>query len=203
MRGYYFITDAASSSAGILRDAEKAVACGAAIVQYRNKDAATGVLLREAALLKKICAGTGSRLVINDRVDIALAVDADGIHLGRDDLPYAEARRLLGRDRIIGLTVHSVTEAREAESAGADYLGVSPIFQTATKSDAGNPCGIGTLKAIREACRVPLAAVGGIDLFNIRAVVEAGADMVCAISAVAAAPDMAAEIRKFQKEFGL
>jgi len=203
MRGYYFITDAAFSRAGILNDAEKAVACGTRIVQYRNKEATTGVMFREAALLKRICAGTGTRLVINDRVDIALAMAADGVHLGQDDLPYGEARRLLGSDKIIGLTVHSLQEALQAERAGADYLGVSPIFPTGTKSDAGSPCGLETLRAIREACRVPLVAIGGIDLSRVQGVIQAGADMVCAISAVVAGPDVTAEIKKLQKEFGL
>jgi thiamine-phosphate pyrophosphorylase len=203
MRGYYFITDASLSAAGILGDAEKAVACGTRIIQYRSKEASTAVLFREAMLLKRICSGTGSRLLINDRVDIALAVDADGVHLGQDDLPYGEARRLLGRDKLIGMSVHSVQEALQAERAGADYLGVGPIFQTATKGDAGSPCGIETLRAIRQACRVPLVAIGGIDLSRVQDVVQAGADMVCAISAVAAGPDVASGIKKFQKEFGL
>lgn len=203
MRGYYFITDASLSMAGILSDAEKAVSCGAGIIQYRNKKAGTGTMFREAMLLKRICAETVTRLIINDRVDIALAVDADGIHLGQDDLPYEEARRLLGPDKIIGLTVHSVQEAVQAEHIGADYLGVSPIFDTATKTDAGCPCGIDTLRAIRQACRVPLVAIGGIDLSNIHAVIQAGADMACAISAVVTKPDVTAEMKKFQKEFGL
>jgi thiamine-phosphate pyrophosphorylase len=202
MRGYYFITDAALSAAGILSDMEKAVSSGVKIIQYRSKDAQTRDLYNEAHLLKIMC-GSATRLIINDRIDIALAVNADGVHLGQDDMPYHEARRLLGKDKLIGVTVHSVREAFDAEHIGADYLGVSPIFSTATKSDAGKPCGVETLRAIREACKIPLVAIGGIDLSNTGAVIEAGADMVCAISAVVTKPDVAAEIQKFQKEFGL
>jgi thiamine-phosphate pyrophosphorylase len=203
MTGYYFITDASLSAAGILSDAGKAVSCGVRIIQYRNKGAGTGVMFQEAMLLKKICAGTGTRLIINDRVDIALAVDADGVHLGQDDLPYEEARMLLGSGKVIGLTVHSAQEAVHAERIGADYLGVSPIFHTATKNDAGNPCGIETLKTIRKACRIPLVAIGGIDLSTLQEVIRAGADMACSISAVVTKPDVSAEMKKFQKEFGL
>jgi thiamine-phosphate pyrophosphorylase len=203
MKGFYFITDPTHSSKGIASDAVKAVAAGVKIIQYRNKAAETRVLYDEASHMKNMCMGSGCRLIINDRIDIALAVDADGVHIGQEDLPYQEARKLLGKDKIIGVTVHTIDEAVTAERIGADYLGVSPIFATGTKPDAGMPCGIEMLKAIRSVCRIPIAAIGGIDLTNVRQVIEAGADMVCAISAVVAKPDVAAEIRKFQKEFSL
>ena len=203
MKGFYFITDSTLSLKGIVPDVEKAVAAGVKIIQYRNKAAETRVLYDEARHMKNMCMGSGCRLIINDRIDIALAVDADGVHIGQEDLPYQEARKLLGKDKIIGVTVHNIDEAVTAERLGADYLGVSPIFATDTKPDAGKPCGIVMLKEIRSACRIPIAAIGGINLVNVKMVIEAGADMVCAISAVAAKSDVAAEIRKFQKEFGL
>jgi thiamine-phosphate pyrophosphorylase len=203
MRGYYFITDASISVAGMMSDVKKAVAAGVEIIQYRNKAAETRALYDEARLIKHICSGSGSWLIINDRIDIALAMDADGVHIGQKDMPYLEARRLLGKGKIIGVSVHNVEEAIEAVDLGADYLGVSPIFATATKSDAGQPCGVETLKAIRRACRVPIVAIGGIDLSNVGAVIEAGADMVCAISAVVTKSEVATEIRKFQRGFGL
>ena len=203
MKGFYLVTDGEHSAAGVLSDAARAVEAGTRIIQYRNKTAETRTLYDEAMSLKNICAGTGCLFVINDRVDIALAVDADGVHIGQEDMPYAAARRLLGAKKIIGVTVHGVDEAREAESAGADYLGVSPIFATATKADAGAACGVGTLAAIRRACRIPLAAIGGIDLSNVDAVITAGADMVCAISAVVSRPDVAGEILKYQGKFSL
>jgi thiamine-phosphate pyrophosphorylase len=203
LRGYYFITDPGLSAAGLKSDCEKAVACCVEIIQYRNKEAATRTLYDEALLIKKICMGTSTRLIINDRMDIALAVDADGIHIGQEDMPYHVARRLLGKDKVIGVTVHTREEAIAAQGLGADYLGVSPIFATDTKLDAGRPCGVEGLKAIRDACSIPIVAIGGINLSNIKLVIEAGADMACAISAVVAKPDVSAEILKFQKEFGL
>lgn len=203
MKGYYFITDESLSAAGVMSDVRQAVAAGAEIIQYRNKTADTRKLYEEARLIRGICAGTRSRLIINDRIDIALAVGADGVHIGQEDLPYAESRRLLGGDAIIGVTVHTVVEAKEAEAAGADYLGVSPVFATGTKSDAGAPCGVETLAAIRKACRVPVVAIGGIDLSNADECIAAGADMLCAISAVVTRPDVAAEIIKFQRKYGL
>lgn len=203
MKGYYFITDHTLSVAGIVHDASQAVAAGVRLVQYRNKSASTRDLFAEALSLKRMCSGSSTRLIINDRVDIALAVDADGVHIGQDDLPYAETRRLLGNGKLIGVTVHTLEEARLAEAQGADYLGVSPVYATSTKTDAGKACGLETLSAIRLACHVPIVAIGGITLANLSDVITAGADMVCAISAVVTKPDVASEIRLWQKEFCL
>ena len=203
MKGYYFITDEGLSAAGIMHDASQAIAERVRLIQYRNKSAATRILFEEALQLKRLCAGTSTRLIINDRVDIALAVDADGVHIGQEDLPYADTRRLVGKNKLIGVTVHSLEEARLAESQGADYLGVSPIFATGTKPDAGDACGIETLSAIRRACRIPIVAIGGITLNNVADVLAAGANMVCAISAVITKPDVADQIRIWQKEFSL
>jgi thiamine-phosphate pyrophosphorylase len=203
MKGYYFITDESLSAAGTMSDVGKAVAAGARVIQYRNKTADTRRMFDEARRIRDICAGSGTRLIINDRIDIALAVDADGIHIGNEDMPYDEARRLMGGGKIIGVTVHDVGEAVEAERRGADYLGVSPIFVTGTKADAGAPCGIEMLAEIRQACSLPLVAIGGIDLSNADDVIGAGADMVCAISAVVTKPDVSEEILRFQRKFGI
>ena len=199
MKGYYFITDAQLSRAGNLSDVKSAVAAGAAAVQYRCKDGTSAALYAEARALKEIC---GRRLfIINDRVDIALAVDAGGVHLGQDDLPLLVARTLLGPSKIIGVTVHSVEEARQAAAMGADYLGVSPVFATQTKPDAGRPAGLKLIREIRAAVKVPVVAIGGIKLANAREVVRAGADCVCAISAVVSGKDVVAEIGRFQALF--
>jgi thiamine-phosphate pyrophosphorylase len=200
VRGYYFITDAGLSRNGSLADVRQAVAAGVTVVQYRCKGADTRALYREALALKKICQGR-ALFIVNDRLDIALAAGADGVHVGQDDLPCVVARRWLGRRKIIGVTVHTMAEARQAEADGADYLGVSPIFSTATKKDAGAPAGIALLKKIRKVTRLPLAAIGGITLENAAAVIAAGADAVCAISAVVTKKDVAGEIRKFEKKF--
>ncbi len=199
MRGYYFITDAGLSRAGNLSDVSQALAAGVRVVQYRNKLAPVGSMCQEAQKLKKLCAG--ARFLVNDRVDVALAVEADGVHLGQDDLPCRQARRLLGPGKIIGVTVHSVAEALAAQEAGADYLGVSPIFATATKNDAGGPGGVALITAIKERVSLPLIAIGGINLANAPGVIRAGADGLCAISAVVTKADVRAEILKFQELF--
>jgi len=199
VRGYYFITDSKLSLAGNFNDVSMAVACGVSVVQYRNKNAKTREMYEEAVRLREICRDT--LFLINDRVDIALAVDADGVHLGQSDMPCEAARRLLGDKKIIGITVHNLAEAVEAESVGADYLGVSPIFQTATKPDAGKPSGISLIEEIRANVDIPLIAIGGIDHSNAKDVIRAGADGLCAISSVVAKEDVSAEIKKFQDSF--
>jgi thiamine-phosphate pyrophosphorylase len=136
-------------------------------------------------------------------VDVALAVDADGVHLGQEDLHYREARRLLGEKKIIGITVNTMEQAVEAARLGADYLGVSPIFATQTKPDAGEPAGLDLLREIRALVSLPLIAIGGITLDNAPDVIEAGADGVCAISAVVTQPDVGEAIAEFQKLFFL
>ena len=199
MKGYYFITDSGLSRAGNTSDVMKAAACGIEVVQYRNKNAETREMYDEALHLREICRDL--TFLINDRIDIALAVDADGVHLGQSDMPCTAARKLLGREKVIGVTVHNLSEALEAERLGADYLGVSPIFKTATKTDAGKPAGITLIEEIRQQVDIPLIAIGGIDHSNAPAVVRAGADGLCAISCVVASSDVAAQIKRFQDLF--
>jgi thiamine-phosphate pyrophosphorylase len=199
VRGYYFITDSKLSLAGNFNDVSMAVACGVSVVQYRNKNAKTREMYEEAVRLREICRDT--LFLINDRVDIALAVNADGVHLGQSDMPCEAARKLLGGEKIIGITVHNLAEAVQAEGIGADYLGVSPIFQTATKPDAGKPAGISLIEEIRANVDIPLIAIGGIDHSNAIDVIRAGADGLCAISSVVAKEDVSAEIKKFQDSF--
>jgi len=199
VKGYYFITGAVLSRAGNLSDVAAAVAAGVRVVQYREKQGRTRNLVAEARQLRQLCRHI--RFLVNDRVDLALEVGADGVHLGQEDLPYPEARRLLGPEKIIGVTVHNVAEALAAQAAGADYLGVSPIFSTATKADAGAPTGVELLAEIRRRVSLPLVAIGGITLANAPAVIAAGADVVCAIAAVVTKTDVKSEINKFQRLF--
>jgi thiamine-phosphate pyrophosphorylase len=201
MKGYYFITDTGLSRQGNVSDVKNALAAGVRIVQYRAKEVSTRVMLAEAAELKKHC--RDALFLVNDRVDVALAVGADGVHLGQEDLPYETARDLLGPDKIIGITVSTREEALAAVRQGADYLGVSPIFFTRTKPDAGLPTGLPLLREIRKAVSLPLAAIGGITLDNAIEVIAAGADMICAISEVVTHPEVCARIEKFQKLFGV
>jgi thiamine-phosphate pyrophosphorylase len=187
--------------AGNLSDVRSAVSAGVEIVQYREKSGESGALYEEALRLAEICRGTEAKFIVNDRIDIALAVDADGVHLGQNDIPYDVARRILGADKIIGITVHSVEEAVKAERGGADYLGVSPIFSTSTKKDAGIPAGLKLIADVKRVCKIPVVAIGGIDLSNAPEIIAAGADMVCAISAVITKPDVVGEMQKFQALF--
>ncbi len=199
MRGYYFITDAGLSLAGNRSDVTQAVAAGARIVQYRAKALAAHELFAEASALRPLC--RGARFLINDRVDIALAVQADGMHLGQQDLPLAAARAVLGPGKIIGVSVSNLEEARAAQKDGADYLAISPVFPTQTKPDAGTPTGIALIREIKRAVDLPLVAIGGITLANAPDVIRAGADCVCAISAVVASKDVRAAVEQFQRLF--
>lgn len=199
MKGYYFITDSKLSRAGNVSDVILAVACKVGVVQYRNKNAETRGMYEEALRLREICRDTV--FLINDRVDIALAADADGVHLGQSDMPCPAARKLLGPEKIIGITVHNLSEAQQAQDVGADYLGVSPIFPTATKTDAGKPAGISLIEEIRDHVDIPLIAIGGINHSNAVDVIKAGADGLCAISSVIAKENVSAEIKKFQDLF--
>jgi thiamine-phosphate pyrophosphorylase len=199
MKGYYFITDTRLSLAGNARDVTQALAAGVRVVQHREKEADTETMIAEARILRQLC--QGALFLINDRVEVALAVNADGVHLGQEDLHYQEARRLLGADKIIGLTVNTLEQALEAASLGADYLGVSPIFATQTKPDAGEPAGLSLLREIRARVRLPLVAIGGITLDNAPEVILAGADSLCAISAVVTQPDVREAIIDFQNLF--
>lgn len=199
LRGYYFVTDAGLSRAGNASDVASAVAAGVGTVQYRAKEGTSRALYEEARALRERC--RPALFLVNDRVDLALAVDADGVHVGQDDLSCEVARGLLGPRRVIGVTVHTVAEAMAAEKDGADYVGVAPIFSTLTKADAGAPGGLELVRSVRAAVSLPIVAIGGIDLANAPGVISAGADAICAISAVVRAPDVAAEIAKFQRLF--
>jgi len=201
MKGYYFITDAGLSRAGTVADVRAAVETGVSVVQYRNKDGETRELYEEAKILRELCRGTGTRFIVNDRIDIALAVDADGVHIGQEDMPYREVRRLMGPGKIIGVSVHTLELAIEAERDGADYLGVGPVFPTTTKPDALAPTGVSLVREVKEAVGIPVAAIAGISLENVDEVINAGADMVCAISAVLAAADVKEEIMRFQRKY--
>lgn len=199
MKGYYFITDSSLSKKGNRKDILEALKAKVSIIQYRNKAGNSRELYEEALELRQLC--REALFIVNDRADIALAVKADGVHLGQEDIPYSAARKLLGKKKIIGLTVHSLEEALEAEQGGADYLGVSPIYFTATKADAGPPSGLDLIREIKKQVRLPLIAIGGITLLNASQVIKAGADGLCAISAVITKENVCSEIKKFQNLF--
>lgn len=152
-------------------------------IQLRDKDRSRRAIYEEALRLRAVTGENNAVLVINDHADIALAVNADGVHLGQDDLPLKEARRIMGVKKIIGISTHSLQQARDAEEGGADYIGFGPVFFTKTK-DAGSPMGIDMLAEIKKAVGIPVVAIGGINLENLKAVLETGADAVAVASAI-------------------
>lgn len=180
--GFYFITDSRLSKNGIIDDTEKAIAGGSRIIQYRDKGKNYEEALLLARSLRKITAKHGALLIINDSVSLCLDSAADGVHLGQDDTKLHDARKLLS-GRIIGVTAHNLKEALAAEADGADYLGVSPIFPTFTKPDAGIAAGTALIRKIRLKVGIPIVAIGGINLKNAKDVIDSGADGICAISA--------------------
>lgn len=193
---FYLVTDSGLSKKGTLSDVQEAVESGCRIVQYREKNKSTKEMVYEASEIKRICSGRAIFLV-NDRIDVALAVDADGVHIGQDDMPIEKARRLLGEDKIIGLSVRNREEAIQAEKSGADYIGLGPIFDTATKKDAGEGIGPLKIKEVKAAIELPIVAIGGINKENCESVVQNGADSLVAISAVVCSDDVKRETKYF------
>lgn len=193
----YFITDSKLTKKGVLDDVRAAVDGGVKIVQYREKGKSVEEMIKEARQIKEIC-GEKALFIVNDSIEVALAADADGVHLGQDDMKYETAREKLGYDKIIGITVHNVKEADKAQKDGADYVGVSPIFETKTKLDAGKPSGIGLIKEVKEKLRIPFVAIGGIHDNNLEEVLDAGADKVAMISELAG-NDVKNKVEKYVK----
>ncbi len=166
----------------------ESAAGGVTVVQLREKDAGSREFLDQAFALRQAASELGIPLIINDKVDIALACRADGVHLGQQDMHCALARRIAGKDMIIGVSVSTADEALEAEADGADYLGVGPLFATPTKVDALPATGIGVLRSIRRSVRIPLVGIGGITYTNAGDVIRGGADGVAVVSAIIASP---------------
>lgn len=189
--GLYVITDERMGG-GHLPIARAALDGGATIIQLRDKSTPPHTLIPIGHELRRLTRSAGALFLVNDRIDIALASDADGVHLGPDDMPIVEARRILGPHRLLGVSCANIAEAMEAERAGADYIGVGAIFGTSTKSDAGTPIGVNALENIIAATPLPVAAIGGINRDNIQSVAATGTAMICVISAIAGAGDEAA-----------
>ncbi len=195
----YVITDATFRGRTHEEVARAALEGGATVLQFREKRASTRALYETALRLRRLCAEFGVPFIVNDRVDIALAVDADGVHVGPDDLPVAVARRILGPHRIVGASAGTVEEALQAQEEGANYLGVGAIYATGTKPDAGAPIGPQALREIVRAVRIPVVGIGGISVHNLAEVIGAGAAGVAVISAVAAAEDMLRATRALRR----
>lgn len=191
----YLVTDDGCLQGRALIDCvREALEGGVTLVQYRAKTASSEEMYAEALQLKALCDSFNVPLIINDRLDIAMAVGAAGVHLGQDDLPCAAARKLLGEDYIIGVSAHNPAEAKAALQSGADYLGCGAVFGTATKADV-QKLGTDGLAAICKAKGLPVVGIGGVTADNYREVRAAGADGAAIVSGILAQPDIRATVK--------
>ncbi len=197
----YLVTDRGYMGTRDIADVvRRAVAGGVTVCQLREKDCPVGELVEIGRRLKAVLAPLGVPLIINDRLDVAQAVEADGVHLGQKDMPCADARRILGPEAIIGLSVETLEQARQAEDLDVDYLGVSPIYPTPTKTDTEGAWGLDGLSALRRSTRHTLVAIGGIKAENAASIIEAGADGVAVVSAICASPEPEEAARRILRE---
>jgi len=202
LRGLYVIIDPeVTAGRDELEIARQAIAGGARLIQLRDKRREKGLQLPIARGLRALCLETGALFFVNDHLDLALAAEADGVHLGQKDLPVDVVRRLAPSQMLIGCSTNDAEEARRAEADGADYVSVGRLYATGSKSDT-RPATIDTLRAVKAAVSVPVCAIGGIDESSIDEVIAAGADMVAVIAAVVAAPDVRAAARRLAARFG-
>ena len=183
------------NSGRLVRHVNAALDSGVTLVQYRRKHGSDGLRLQEAQQLAELCQSHHALFIVNDRIDLALLVNADGVHLGQEDLPHNEARRLLGSGKLIGRSTHALGQLQEAQQAGADYAGVGPVFATATKADR-QPAGLNWVKEACAAAHIPWFAIGGITATTLPQVREAGASRVAVVSAIMASDDPALASRQ-------
>jgi thiamine-phosphate pyrophosphorylase len=215
LRGYYAILDVAHDVrvdaatpgnapdwAAIERRAARLLEARPACLQLRAKQAGAAAMRDIAAQLLPLCRRAGVPFCVNDRLDVALAVGADVVHLGQDDLPLADARRVAAGRLVIGFSTHDAAQARAAAGGGADYIGFGPVFATRTKENPDPVVGLAELRAVSAAVSVPVVAIGGITLDRVAAVAAAGAAAAAVISAVAEAPDPTAAGRAVAAAFG-
>lgn len=195
LSGFCFITDPKASNLSFEDMTIKVLKEGVKWVQHRDKVRSKREIYEEAVRLRSLTKDFKALFIVNDYVDIAFCVNADGVHLGQDDLPLKEARRILGKKKIIGISTHNLEQAIEAERDGADYIGFGPVFRTITK-DAGEPKGTDMLREVKTKVKIPVVAIGGINLKNIRIVLDTGIDAVAVASAILAG-DIKDNVRRF------
>ncbi len=187
----YLVTDRELSLGRSLEEVvSEAVQGGVTVVQLREKEASTGEFIELARRLMKLLKPLGIPLIINDRVDVALAADADGVHIGQSDMPYEDARRLLGPDKIIGLSVESFEDIETANGLDVDYIGISPVYGTPTKTDTAEPFGLEGLRKAVEMSVHPTVAIGGMNASTIGDVMAVGTDGVAVVSAICSAENI-------------
>ena len=195
----YVITDQRiSHGKSHLEVAEAVLAGGATIIQFRDKEVKDSEAEAICSKIYKLTKGKDIAFIVNDRVEVAKKVHADGVHLGQEDMSIKLARKIMNKKQIIGVSVETVDQAIKAVEEGADYLGVGPIYPTTTKSDAGKALGVERLKGIKAVVNIPVVAIGGINEDNLEEVLRAGADGVAVISAVVSAPDITQACRELK-----
>lgn len=173
------------------------LAAGVRLIQLRSKHTTSGELFVRAREVGEWIRNAAGTFIVNDRADVAYAVDADGVHLGQDDLPVESARELMGLSKIVGCSTHNVAQVTAADRTSADYIAFGPIFPTASKESPDSVVGLAGLVEARKATRKPLVAIGGITLDNARTVIEAGADSIAVIRGLVGAPDIRQRAEKF------
>ena len=176
------------------------LAGGIRIVQYREKYRSQKIRFEECTLLRKMTKDAGALFIVNDDIAVAQAVDADGIHIGQDDIPIEEARRILGHDKVIGLSTHSPAQGLDAVKRGADYIGVGPVFATQTKANACAAVGLEYVRFVKEHIDIPWVAIGGIKEHNLDTVIAAGASCVCLVTEITSAADIIATTRRLTEK---
>ena len=200
MRGLYLVTDRGLCGKKDLEEVvARSVKGGAAYVQLREKETSTRFFVEEAIRIKKLLEPYKVPLIINDRVDVALASGAEGVHIGQEDMPYEIVRKLMGRKAIIGISVETWEDVAASQELEVNYIGVSPVFSTPTKTDTKGAWGLDGLAKIKAFSRHPLVAIGGLNESNIREVVKAGAQCVAVVSAICASPDPEAAAREINE----
>lgn len=196
----YLVTDRSLSRGRTTLDVvRQAVAGGVTCVQLREKHCSTREFIEQARALQPLLKDKRIPLIINDRLDVALAVGADGIHLGQQDMALADARKIVGQTMVIGISAESVADAIRAEQQGADYIGVSPVFATPTKTDTAEALGLEGIQKISRAVAIPIVGIGGVNQRSAAAVLGAGADGIAVVSAIVSADDpkkAAADLKK-------
>ncbi len=196
----YLVTDRPLSRGRSLEEIVRAaVRGGVTTVQLREKDTPTAGFYELGRAVRKITRAAGVTFIVNDRLDIALACDADGVHVGQDDMPVAAARRLLGPGRILGVTAADADRARAAVDAGADYIGCNAVWATPTKTDTGPPLGLDGLRSLVAGVDIPVVAIGGIKTSNAREVLATGVAGIAVVSAICSADDPAAAARELRE----
>lgn len=195
----YLVTDRNLSRGRSTREiVTAAVAGGVTCVQIREKHCRTKAFIDEALSIRTVLKQQNIPLIVNDRLDVALAVDADGVHLGQQDMPIKLARKIGGSSLIIGISAESIDDAVRAEQEGADYIGISPVFTTETKIDTAPPLGLSGVGEIRRQVDIPLVGIGGINHANGASVIAAGADGIAVVSAIVSAPDPGSAARELR-----